>query len=389
MTLFVWTLLSLAQAAAPPAPAQAAAPSLDPVAPSAAERSSPVTYDVELRFVVTAPHHTERLRVWVPIPPSDDTQTVEGTELDTWPSEVEPSIATEPVHGNTFAHFAFDRPQGAQMIRHRFRVTTHELRWNLDADRVRTVAEWPPAFEPYLRSEAQAVVVDDDVRRRALEIVPAPSDALAGVGSVLRWIEANMTYDHARASLRASSRWALANGRGHCSDYHGLCAALGRALGQPTRVAYGLNPFPKDSPSHCKAEIFLPPYGWVAFDLSETQKQVRAIEARADLAPERRDALVRAAHRRLLSGFRDNTWFAQTRGSDYELAPPASRRVPVVRTIWAEADGVPLPEPDPGDATRREFAWMTLHRYTPDTPVSYPFADLASLAGWIVPEESR
>ncbi len=55
--------------------------------------------------------------------------------------------------------------------------------------------------------------------------------------------------------------------------------------------------------------------------------------------------------------------------------PPASRRVPVVRTIYGEADGQPLPEPDPGDATRREFAWMTLHEYVPSRPVTYPFED--------------
>jgi hypothetical protein len=88
---------------------------------------------------------------------------------------------------------------------------------------------------------------------------------------------------------------------------------------------------------------------------------------------------VRAARERLLRGFRDNTWFVQTRGTDYELVPPASRRVPLVRTLWAEADGVPLPDPDPALAGKREFAWMTAHRYTPDRPVVYPFADWKGL----------
>ena len=45
---------------------------------------------------------------------------------------------------------------------------------------------------------------------------------------------------------------------------------MGRALGYPTRMTYGINPFPKNSPSHCKMEAFLPPYGWVAFDVSDT-----------------------------------------------------------------------------------------------------------------------
>ena len=45
---------------------------------------------------------------------------------------------------------------------------------------------------------------------------------------------------------------ALETHRGHCSDYHGFCAAMGRAMGYPTRVTYGINTFPKNSPSHCK-----------------------------------------------------------------------------------------------------------------------------------------
>jgi hypothetical protein len=88
---------------------------------------------------------------------------------------------------------------------------------------------------------------------------------------------------------------------------------------------------------------------------------------------------LRAPAERLFSGFRDNTWYLQTRGTDYDLVPPASRRVAVVRTIYAEADGQPLPEPDPGDATKREFAWMTLHSFEPDHAVTYPFNDASSL----------
>lgn len=86
-----------------------------------------------------------------------------------------------------------------------------------------------------------------------------------------------------------------------------------------------------------------------------------------------------AAKDRLLHGFRDNTWFLQTRGTGYQLAPPASQRVSVVRTIYAEADGVPLPEPDPANVNQREYAWMTIHKYVPDHPVTYPFKEFASL----------
>jgi hypothetical protein len=154
---------------------------------------------------------------------------------------------------------------------------------------------------------------------------------------------------------------------------------MGRALGYPTRITYGIQPFPKNSPSHCKLEAFLPPYGWVSFDVSETQKLVHAIEKDSSLAPAERDRLAKAAIGRLTSGFRDNTFLLLTRGSDYDLAPPASRRVPVVRTAWIEADGKPLADPDPSDPAESAHSWMTVHKYTPDREVTYPFKDVRTL----------
>ena len=68
-----------------------------------------------------------------------------------------------------------------------------------------------------------------------------------------------------------------------------------------------------------------------------------------------------------------------TKGTDYDLAPKAGRKVPLVATIYAEADGTPLPQPDPADTAKREFAWMTAHKYTADRVVSYPFKDWRTL----------
>ena len=36
-------------------------------------------------------------------------------------------------------------------------------------------------------------------------------------------------------------------------------------------------------------------------------------------------------------------------------------------------------EPDPANPRQREFAWMTVHHYTADRAVTYPFQDWHSL----------
>ncbi|MBL8825714.1 MAG: transglutaminase domain-containing protein [Planctomycetaceae bacterium] len=358
---------------------QAAAPSLDPHQPYQATRSEPVTYEVDFRAIVTAPYKTKLLRVWLPIPPSDAAQAVTSRELKTFPQDVQPQIAAEPLFGNRFAYFEFPQPQGAQIIEHRFQVRTWQLNWQLDAAKIQAVSEWPVAFELFRRNESQAVVRDAEIDRLLGEIVPQRSTPGENLNRIMDWVQQNFKYDHINASLQASSRHAVEQRRGHCSDYHGFCAAAGRALGYPTRVTYGINPFPKNSPSHCKLEVFLPPYGWVSFDVSETQKLVTLIQGDKSLADNQRAKLIAAAQQRLATGFRDNTWFLQTRGTDYDLVPPAARRVAVVRTIYAEADGVPLADPDPANPEQKQFGWMTAHRYTADRPVSNPFADWQTL----------
>ena len=351
----------------------------DPLMPYHAQRSNPVTYDVDFSAVVTAPGKAKVLKVWLPLPPSNSVQEVTEGELSTFPMTVEPAIGTESKFGNKFAYFEFPAPQGAQIVRHKFKVKVWELRWNLDPDKIVAVADWPKSFDRYRKGESQAVVVDDRFDTLLKQIVPSRGNPLRDMATVMSWVNKNFTYDHADASLRASSVHAIEDYRGHCSDYHGFCAAMGRVMGYPTRITYGINPFPKNSPSHCKLEVFLQPYGWVSFDVSETQNMIGSIRKDPTLDAARKATLTQAAQDRLVHGFRDNTWFMQTEGTDYDLVPPASKRVPVVRTIYAEVDGVPLPDPDPASGKQREFAWMTVQKFVPDKAVTYPFKDIKTL----------
>ena len=136
-------------------------PALDPAMPYQAERSNPVTYDVDFSVVVTAPYKSKVLKVWLPIPQSDPGQEFTEGELTSFPMAVEPRIGAEKVFGNKFAYFEYKEPQGAQLIRHTFKIKVWELHWNLSADKIEAVKNFPDVFKPYLRGEAQAVVADE------------------------------------------------------------------------------------------------------------------------------------------------------------------------------------------------------------------------------------
>ncbi len=354
-----------------------------PDADYTAAKSDPIGHEAEFAIVVTPPCDCEVLKVWVPVPQSDAGQQISDSRFSTFPMEVEPRIENENVYGNRFAYFEFHKPQGAQIIRHDFKARVWNLTWGLDDKQVDEVAEWPESFAPWLQPQP----VDDALRFREVlnELVPEPQGVKPDLASVMQWIDANMTYDHVNASLQADANHAFETRRGHCSDYHGLCATMGKALGYPAQVTYGLALYPKNSPSHCKIEAYFPPHGWVSFDLSETQKLIQSIDADESLDEEDKARLTAAARHRLHSGFRENSWLLLTRGTDYELAPKASKPVRVVRTAYIEADGVPLPEPDPANAEQLKFAWMTAHRYRADKPFTLPFKDWSSLT----PETER
>ncbi len=351
---------------------------LDPNLPYQGVKSSPVTYKVDLSAVVTPPYKCKVLKIWMPIPPSDAIQEVTESKLSTFPLKVEAKLGTEPLYGNRFAYFEFHNPHGAQMIRHQFTVTTHEVRWNIDPAKVPTVAKWPSAFGPYLRSEP-LIPLDERFAKVSSSIVAEKSNASQDLGKVFAWVQNTLKYSHVECSLQGSALHALDKKTGHCSDYHGLCTALGRNLGYPARIVYGINPTPKNSPSHCKLEAFIPPHGWVAFDVSETQLLIAKIGKDETLDESAKKGLIAKATQRFLGGFRDNTWFLQTRGSGYDLAPPAKSKVNVVRTIYAEADGIAYPEPDPANTELRAFSWMTLHHYEADRKVVNPLHDWRSL----------
>lgn len=350
------------------APDREGSAELSPAMPYQAKTSRTATYQVDFRVAVTAPHGTEKLRVWLPLPTSDSVQQVSQRHLKTFPRELEPTIQTEPIYGNRFAYFEFDHPTGAQLITHQFRAAIPQLDWNVDYETVFQPERWPAAFDKYQRADPRlggSSQLDEAMDQVAgMATTQRPTDQFL---ASLRWIDQNLSYDHAVASLEADPMHGLVHRRGHCSDYHGLCQTLSREVGYPSRVTYGLQMFDKASPSHCKLEVFLPPHGWVSYDLSETQKMVQEISSDTSLSPAEQQNRIAAVRQRTRRGFRENTWLRVTRGTHYPLAPPAeASRVPVVRTIYAEADGTPLAEPDPSNPNQKRFAWMTIHRVDGD-----------------------
>jgi transglutaminase-like putative cysteine protease len=349
----------------------------DPAIPSADQpyggnSSSPINYHIEFDYVFTAPFGTRLARVWIPVPQSNARQSVSNFKVTPAPT----SFGREPIYGNRFAYLEYPNPIGGQIVRVSFDAEVREVKWNVDPARVILVKRFPGEFEPYLESTGE-LVITDEIRALAKEIAGEETNPALVARKIMVWVIDHVDYGHELCSLRGSSRHALETHEGHCSDYHGLTVALLRACGIPARLAYGINPIEakKPSPSHCKCEIYLAPYGWVSFDVSETDKVITKAAEDPALSEPARAARREEALARLFAGFMDNTWIRVTLGAGYELAPATDAPTPpLVRILYIEADGQPLPDPDPANPAKREFAWMIVARFETDRKPEYPWS---------------
>ncbi len=341
-----------------------AVPQLGLVQP--AERLHPVTYEIAAQLVFTPPIGTKVAHVWLVKPPDDAGQEVLAFETDPKPTLEAP----DPLYGNHLLYFRLDNPDGAQVIAYRLKIRVWELRWNLQSERIGSLTE--VRMPEWLRNESRIVTDDPRIRRLAQEVIGNTSNTFERVRRILQFVIDTLSYSHAECSLQASALHALTKKVGHCSDYHGFATALLRSIGIPARVTYGINPFKRRSPSHCKLEVFLPPYGWVPFDLSETDKvleQLAKSELPAEVKAQRREAILRW----LFGGFRDNTWYRVSIGTDYPVVPPVAPNPPVIRTAYIVCDDKVLPDPDPANPNRMEFAWQLIWDCKSDQPVQSPW----------------
>jgi len=116
---------------------------------------------------------------------------------------------------------------------------------------------------------------------------------------------------------------------GKCADLNGLFVGLVRAAGVPARDVYGIRVAPSafgyrslgaGSPNiskaqHCRAEVFLQDYGWVAMDPADVSKAARE-ETNEALKVEH--PLIAPVRAQLFGGWEGN-WLAYNLAHDVAL----------------------------------------------------------------------
>ncbi len=341
-----------------------ASPRVEPFRP--VRKVNPVTYTVRALYVFTPPQGTQFVHFWLVKPHNDA-----GQQVLTFHTRPEPTReVTDPAFGNRLLYFRFPEPDGAITVEYLFRVRAWELFWDLDQKQISQ--KIPTTLPLWTRSEKTIVADDPRIRSLAAEIIGRNADFPTAVFRILLDVIERMDYSHENCSLIASALHALEKREGHCSDYHGFSCALLRSLQIPSRLTYGFKLMSRRSPSHCMLEVYLPPYGWVPFDLAETDKVLTKLEE-SPLPAGEKERIRTAILSRFLSGWRPNVWIRHSIGTDIPIQPAVISNPPVIRTAYLAYDDRVVPDPDPANPNALTLGWQLVWNVHPDRTVMNPW----------------
>lgn len=215
-------------------------------------------------YQATLPKLDGSARLWLPIPQSDQFQTVEVLSVHV-PGAQQTLI--EPKFGNKVLFTDLSAGDSEKPVNMRFRIHRKEKGPYLD----------PNSQPEEFLSPEQLVPASEEFSKIASNVTGGEGDTL---------VKARALYDHVIDKMRymkygpgwgqGDAAYACDAGTGNCSDFHSYYIALLRAAGIPARFAVGASiPSERDQGGidgyHCWAEFYAEDKWWPV-DISEADK---------------------------------------------------------------------------------------------------------------------
>ncbi|MCX2862768.1 transglutaminase domain-containing protein [Paucibacter sp. PLA-PC-4] len=242
-----------------------------------------------------------------------------------------------------------DAPRGVRMLYAEFPASVKAPTLQL-VSRLQTRSRAVDWSKPIRASEDPAVLranlaptelipVDGIVRKTALTATQGASTDLDKTRAIYSWLLANA---HREPKVRGCGtgdvRTMLETGNlgGKCADLNAVFVGLCRAVGVPARDVYGLrlvpsafgyrelgaNPTGLKGAQHCRAEVFLKQYGWVAMDPADVLKVMR--QETQEWIKDPAHPLVAPVNQGLFGGWEGN-WVAYNTAHDLRLPGSAGK----------------------------------------------------------------
>ena len=246
-------------------------------------RSFDVTTDIEV------PAAAQATQLWLPLSSvNSDWQRAGETKTE---SNGQVESLKDPVYGArmVMASFAANAAAPSRLrVTERVQVRNRRVDWSKPNGAVLTAEE-----QAFWTQSTQLLPTDGIVRETALRAIGGAATDVAKARAIYEWVIVNAFRDQAvKGCGPGDIRGMLESGNlgGKCADINALFVGLCRSVGVAARDLYGLRLAPSafgykqlsgksenlSGAQHCRAEVFIPRFGWVAMDPADVTKVMRA-----------------------------------------------------------------------------------------------------------------
>ncbi|TXH87683.1 MAG: transglutaminase [Rhodoferax sp.] len=326
------------------------------------------TFEVSTRVEIAKPQGATK--VWLPIPSinSDWQRSLESS----YSSNGQARLAVDGKYGARMLMVEFAASEAKPFVELTSRIQTQNRAQSLDGKG--TVAAADASDLQFWRRATQLLPTDGIVRETALEATKGAKTDVEKARAIFNWVVAN-TYREpkVRGCGEGDIKTMLEthNLGGKCADLNALFVGLCRAVGLPARDVYGIrlapsafgykelsgNPASLKGAQHCRAEVYLSGFGWVAMDPADVAKVMR-LET-AEWIKSTAHPVVAPVNKALMGGWEGN-WMAYNNAHDVTLPGSTGGKLgffmyPVAETAAGRLDSY-APDDFKYQITSREVA---------------------------------
>jgi transglutaminase-like putative cysteine protease len=218
-------------------------------ATSKAEKFSPPTRSFRFTYNVTVkdiPSGAKRVRIWIPVPQTDQHQTVRVLAVK---APVKTRMTQEPEYGNRmmYAEIPNSAPGKAEFTL-QYKITRRECSRG-DYAQLKRIDQKPSLVSASMNrliSPDSLIPTDGRIKELAVEVTGSQRGAVAKAKAAYDYLFTNMRYDKTGSGWgRGDALWACDAKRGNCTDFHSPFIGMLRADGIPARFDIGF-PLPEN-----------------------------------------------------------------------------------------------------------------------------------------------
>jgi transglutaminase-like putative cysteine protease len=250
---------------------------------SAPIRTFRFTYNFTVKDI---PSGAQRVRVWVPVPQTDQHQTVRVLAVKA-PGKTQ--MTHEPEYGNRMIYAEMQNPAASKVeFTLEYEVTRREYSRgdyaqlerkdkNKDKDKDQKPSVVPVSMKRLIAPDS-LIPTDGKIKAMAVDVTGSQTGTIAKAKAAYDYFFTTMRYDKTGSGWgRGDALWACDAKHGNCTDFHSPFIGVLRADGIPARFDIGF-PLPEnkdkgDIPGyHCWAEFYVTKTGWIPVDISEAWK---------------------------------------------------------------------------------------------------------------------